>query len=162
LRIYLFEKEYLVKRIKCIRKDDNVYVEFVDYKSKDQLKDFYKLFKKGSGYAVLEYKELDNCIKVITNNEKNTVLIEWNKESGCFVCANGKDILVFLEIVCKMLCYRYKIYSKYMYMFNDILKLEISNKDENMNGNNPDYTNDEIEIMNDMNELIDLIKGKKM
>jgi len=138
-----------------------VYVEFNDYRSKDQLKDFYKLYKKGSGYVVLEYKEIDNCIKVITNNDKNTVVIEWNKESGCFVYANGKDILAFLEVVCKMLCYRYKIYSKYMYMFNGVLQLETSEKNENMNENNPDYANDEIEITNDLNELLDLMKGKK-
>jgi hypothetical protein len=149
-----------VKRINSIRKDDNVFVEFLDYKDKDQLKDFYKLFKKGSGYTVLEYKELDDCIKVITNNEKSTVIIEWNKELGCYVSANKKEIQALLEIVCKMLCYRYKIYSKYMYMFDGILKYEVSDKNGNMNDSNPDYANDEIEIINDMKGLLDLIKDK--
>jgi hypothetical protein len=147
-----------MKRINCKQKSDSVYIEFLDYKSKDQLKDFYKLFKKGSGYQVLEYKEIDDCIKAMTSNTANTATIEWNPEFGCCVFANKKDYLALLGITYKMLCYRYKIFSKYSSMFDGILIIENSSRNENMSDDNPDYANDEIETINDIKELLSILK----
>jgi hypothetical protein len=147
-----------MKRINCKLKSDNVYIEFLDYKSKDQLKDFYKLFKKGSGYQVLEYKEIDDCLKAMTSNTANTTTIEWNPELGCCVSANKKDYLALLNITYKMLCYRYKIFNKYSSMFDGILIIENSRRNENVSDDNPDYANDEIETIDDIKELLNVLK----
>jgi hypothetical protein len=149
-----------VKRIQCLRKEENVYVLFSEYKDRKQIKDFYKLFKKGSGISVIEYNEQEDRIEAVTKNETNSVRIEWNTEYGCFIYANGEDIIEFYKIVYKMLCYRYKAFSKYKDMFDGILQFEKNENIEKGDREDLNYNNDDSDIISEMNELINMMKRK--
>ena len=146
-----------MNRIFCKEELEFVRVEFKDYVNKNQIKDFYKIFKKGSGYLVLEYKENEESIDGITNNT-DSIKFGWNNNHGCFVVADRKDIKRFIEIVYKMLCYRYKVFSKYSNMLGEIINVKEPNESVNNDGDNPDYANDNDDIIEEINGLLSLLK----
>jgi hypothetical protein len=148
-----------VNRIICKEEMELVRVEFKDYENRNQIKDFYKLLKKGSGYLLLEYRENEESIDGITNNS-DSIKFGWNKEYGCFVSADRKDIKRFIEVVYKMLCYRYKVFSNYIHMLSKIIDIEPLNESVNTDGDNPDYANDNDDIIEEINRLLSLYKCK--
>ena len=110
-----------MKKIHCDYSGDKITVKFFDYKNENQLKDFYKIYKKASGTLVLEYiKNTDETI-VKTNNDTNSVGIGWSSVSGCTVFSNKTDRKTLIGIVFGMLCYRYANYSQHAAILAEIL-----------------------------------------
>jgi hypothetical protein len=148
-----------VKRIACKDEGEKVYVEFVDYRNKNQLKDFYKIFKKGSGYVVLEYKETEKSVIAVTSNDKDSVMLGWEPSHGCHISADRADAKRLVEIVFKMLCYRYKSFCSYQNMFGGFADIESADKMGDIDAGNPDYASDDGEIIEAIEDLLALGKG---
>ena len=145
-----------MKKIHYHSIDDNIYVNFVDYKIEHQLKDFYKLLKKASGYIVQEYKVENSNTTAITNN-LNSIRVAWNKEFGCHVYSNKNDKEELIEIIYKMLCYRYNSYSKYQELFDRHTNIELNEKYSSIEIDSS-YNDSDNEIINDINELLSIGK----
>lgn len=94
-------------KIACAMMDGRLYVEFLDYAGRSQMKDFYKIFKKGSGRAVSAYEETETTV-VGLSESPDTVRMEWIIERGCCVSAEKADAAKLAEIVTAMLAYRYR------------------------------------------------------
>jgi hypothetical protein len=150
-----------VKRIACKEEGEKVYVEFVDYRNKNQLKDFYKIFKKGSGYLVLEYKETEESVIAVTTNDKDSIVLEWEPSHGCHLRADRADAKRLIEIVFKMLCYRYKSFCSYQNMLGGFADFESADKMGDIDASNPDYASDDSEIIEAINDLLALAKGSE-
>jgi hypothetical protein len=101
-----------VDKIGITREGSTLYLSYKDYPEKRQLKDFYKLYKKASGYIVTEYREENDSVLAITGNE-TSVLIGHDAEHGCFVRSDLKDVGELVDDAFGMLCYRYSGYSGY-------------------------------------------------
>lgn len=100
------------------RKGSSLYLFFMDYPEKRQLKDFYKLYKKASGYMVKEYREENATVLAITENT-TSVLIGYDPGNGCFIRSDAKDIGELVRNAFGMLCYRYSGYSEYRDAFEN-------------------------------------------
>ncbi len=94
-------------------KNQHVYINFDDYAHKTQLKDFYKLFKKATGFGVSSYREEDEKTIAVTDNTKNSLNIMWSPDTGCCVFSDKEDVQEIVNTVFKMLCYRYENYKYY-------------------------------------------------
>lgn len=105
-------------KIGTTRKGADLYLSFRDYPEKRQLKDFYKLYKKASGYIVTEYREEDDAVLAMTGNA-TSVAIGYDAEHGCFIRSDPKDIGELVDNAFGMLCYRYSGYSEYEDLFAD-------------------------------------------
>ena len=102
----------MARKIRCEAKEGSAVVEFLDYRDRNQLKDFYKIFKKASGALVSEYVETPEMTVVRTDNVADTVTIRWESVSGCNVRSGAGDAKALAGTVHKMLCYRYKGYGR--------------------------------------------------
>ncbi|HBD96284.1 MAG: hypothetical protein A2015_13775 [Spirochaetes bacterium GWF1_31_7] len=100
-------------KIICHEKNQVLYIDFQDYEHKTQLKDFYKLFKKATGFTVSSYREEDENTIAVTDNTKNSLNIMWSPETGCCVFSNKEDVNEMVNTTFKMLCYRYENYKNY-------------------------------------------------
>jgi len=105
-----------VDKIELTRKGPALYLSYKDYPEKRQLKDFYKLYKKASGYIVQEYREDDGAVVAITGNT-TSVTIGYDEEHGCFIRSEPKDVVELVDNAFGMLCYRYSGYSEYEDVF---------------------------------------------
>lgn len=99
-------------KIAITREGSILCLSFKDYPEKRQLKDFYKLYKKASGYVVTEYREENGAVLAVTENA-SSVAIGYDAEHGCFIRSDSKDAGELARNAFGMLCYRYSGYSDY-------------------------------------------------
>lgn len=101
-----------MSKIRLMQTGSWIYISYNDYPEKRQLKDFYKLYKKASGFIVKEYREEGETILAITENA-TSVLIGCDAEKGCFIRSGRSDIREAVKAAFDILCYRYSGYSGY-------------------------------------------------
>ncbi len=99
-------------RIEC-RGGEEPSVEFADYRERLQLKAFYKVFKKATGFNVSAYDEVGDAVLVVTDNAENGVRIEWREDTGCRLVSGAADRKTLAGIAFGMLRYRYAEYKDY-------------------------------------------------
>jgi len=154
-------KEDSVDRIECRERDEGPCVVFCDYKDERQLKDYYKLFKKASGYLVLEYRESAGSILAITNNEANSIRISWEKDRGCGICSDRADAKDLVAIVYKMLCYRYSGYSAFAGMLAGEGGLDALEEEKAGERKHPVEQGSDSDITRDIEALLALLGGSQ-
>ena len=135
-------------------------MEFCDYKNENQLKDFYKIFKKASGTLVLEYIKNKDTTIVKTNNETNSVGIGWDAGSGCNVFSNYDDRKSLIRIVYSMLCYRYSNYGKHANILGDILDRAIFDSTNKDKSNATKNSAEDEDALKDIEELFSTLKNR--
>jgi hypothetical protein len=96
-----------IGKIACSMRDGRLYAEFLDYPERAQVKDFYKIFKKGSGRPVSSYEETETSVIGISESP-DSVRLEWTAVRGCCVSAEKADAAKLVEIATAMLAYRYR------------------------------------------------------
>ena len=143
-----------MSRISLTKVDACIYLSYKDYSEKRQLKDFYKIYKKASGFIVKEYQEENETVIAVTENT-TSVLIGFSPDKGCFIRSNRNDINELIKNAFQMLCYRYSGYSEYK---DPIEKLEerTSNELSESIKRKHEEINDDEEIYEDLKELISI------
>jgi hypothetical protein len=146
-----------VRKILCRAEKGKAVVSFEDYKHDNQVKDFYKLFKKASGYLALEYKESPEEIAVVSDNGADSISFGWNRADGCCVFAEIGDIDALVPIVYKMLCYRYTAFGRYEKIVRAALPEGASSELSLRGKKDEGKIDDDGDILADLEELVSLI-----
>jgi hypothetical protein len=147
-----------LKRIHALMDNEIARIDFVDYKDGKQLKDFYKLFKKASGYAVLEYREEEGRILAVTSNAGSSVQIAWNAPSGCCAFSQKKDCLELVRIAYRMLCYRYRDYGDYSSVLSGVVATDEPGESSGKKAEKAEAALLDEDILRDLDDLISLTK----
>lgn len=132
-----------------------IYLSYNDYPEKRQLKDFYKIYKKASGYTVKEYHEENETITALTQNE-TSVLVGYDPANGCFIRSDKRDIHELIGNAFEMLCYRYSGYSEYRELFEKQGNGNVDELSERAGKKHEEISDDE-EVFEDIKELLHMM-----
>lgn len=139
----------------CLSKVDVcIYLSYKDYSEKRQLKDFYKIYKKVSGFIVKEYREENNTVIAVTENA-TSVFIGFSQEKGCFISSKRNDINELVKNAFEILCYRYSGYSAYKEAIEKLEERTTKESLEELEKKHGEMDDDE-EIFEDIKELISI------
>ena len=143
-----------MSRISLTKVDTCIYLSYKDYSEKRQLKDFYKIYKKASGFIVKEYQEENETVIAVTENT-TSVLIGFSPDKGCFIRSNRNDINELIKNAFQMLCYRYSGYSEYKDPIEKLEERTSNELSESIKRKHEEIDDDE-EIYEDLKELISI------
>ena len=143
-----------MSRISLTKVDACIYLSYKDYSEKRQLKGFYKIYKKASGFIVKEYQEENETVIAVTENT-TSVLIGFCPDKGCFIRSNRKDFNELIKNAFQMLCYRYSGYSEYKEPIEKLEEKTSNELSESIKKKHEEIDDDE-EIYEDLKELISI------
>ena len=143
-----------MSKISITKTDACIYLSYKDYTEKRQLKDFYKIYKKASGFIVKEYREDNETVIAITENT-TSVLIGYSPDNGCFISSIMSDINELIKNAFDMLCYRYSGYSEYKELIEKLEERTLNELIESIKKKHEEIDDDE-EVYEDIKELISI------